>query len=591
MAAADESSVVGDFDGSVFEEGGARSRFFRRNGRYFVHTEGPEGERRDFEVAYTFGFEPLQQYLVPFSRGRLQCLPIAWDVERARWIHLYPGAVIPPGDWLHWTRPGQNWNGMCAECHSTHLQKRYDAETRSFETTWSEIDVSCEACHGPGSRHVSWAQSASRLRSETNDYGLVLPLGDLDARREVERCSPCHSRRTLLGEYDPAQPDLLDNFVPALLREGLYYADGQILDEVYVYGSFAQSEMYRQGVRCSDCHDVHSLELLEAGNGLCLRCHEGEAYDSIDHHFHQKTGRGTLCTQCHMPERRYMIVDPRGDHSFRVPRPDLTLAIGTPNACSQTGCHEDRPVDWLVDAYETWYGLAREPHYGTVLAAGREGRPDAVPALVRLAADRSSPSIVRATALSILGAFPEAQTAAVFERAFLDGESLVRYAAVEHWSPPSPEQAAKLLAPLLSDRVRAVRILAAARLAGPAEKLLGKQQKDAFEKSLLEYRDAMEYSLDFPFAGLNLGNLYVRRGEPGRAESYLERALEIDEHFYPAKLSLAELYATTGRIREAEGLFREVLAWADRRISENSDDGLAHQLKSQVERTLAAMPP
>ena len=158
MAAADETTVLGDFDDAVFEHRGVASRFFRRNGKFFVHTEGPGGEMGEFEIAYTFGVEPLQQYLVPFPGGRLQALSIAWETEDQRWFHLYPDREIPADDWLHWTRPAQNWNGMCAECHSTNLRKGYDAATNSFETTWAEIDVSCESCHGPGSRHVTWAE-------------------------------------------------------------------------------------------------------------------------------------------------------------------------------------------------------------------------------------------------------------------------------------------------------------------------------------------------------------------------------------------------------------------------------------------------
>ena len=106
-----------------------------QDGRFFVHTRGPGGEMGEFEVAYTFGIEPLQQYLIPFTGGRLQCLTIAWDVERGEWFHLYPDQEVPPDDWLHWTRNAQNWNGMCAECHSTNRIKGYDSESQTFSTT------------------------------------------------------------------------------------------------------------------------------------------------------------------------------------------------------------------------------------------------------------------------------------------------------------------------------------------------------------------------------------------------------------------------------------------------------------------------
>jgi tetratricopeptide (TPR) repeat protein len=538
------------------------ARFFRRNGAFLVETQGPGGEPGEFEIAYTFGVEPLQQYLVPFAGGRLQALTIAWDTQRRAWFNLYPDQDVPPDDWLHWTRNGQNWNGMCAECHSTNLIKGYDAETATFSTTWSEIDVSCEACHGPGSRHVAWAELPPMARPDTDDYELVIRTGGVSSRHQVELCAPCHSRRTELGDYDHTRADLLDNIVPTELREGLYHADGQILQEVYVYGSFVQSKMYRNDVRCSDCHDAHSLELIESGNDLCTRCHQAEVYDSYAHHFHQrevdgKPSPGHLCVKCHMPEQPYMVVDWRADHSLRIPRPDLTVALGVPNACST--CHDDEPIEWVLEHYETWYGQARKPHYGTILAAGRARAPEARDGLIRLAADALSPAIVRATALSLLEAYPGPASTAAFNRALADVEALVRYTAVNSVNTQDPAKLVRLVTPLLFDQVRAVRLQAASRLAGLPAELFKPYQLAVLQETLAEYEQVMEYSLDFAFAGHNLGNLYARLGEPGKARAYYEAALEIDDLFFPAKANLAVLYSGEGRNDEAERLLREIL--------------------------------
>jgi len=564
MDLATEETVLGDFDDALFEHGGITARFFRDGDRHMVRTQGPDGEMGDFEITHTFGVEPLQQYLVPLPGGRLQALSVAWDTERGEWFFLYPDQEIPPGDWLHWTRGGQNWNGMCAECHSTNLRKGFDAETKTFSTTWSEIDVSCEACHGPGSRHVAWAEIPPMARPEAEDYGLVVRTEGLTPRQEVELCAPCHSRRTELGDYDHTHIGLLANLVPALLEEGLYHSDGQILDEVYVYGSFVQSKMYRNGVRCSDCHDIHSLKLHHEGNDLCLQCHRADAYDSYDHHFHKKVheGRpsdGALCVACHMAQRPYMVIDWRADHSLRVPRPDLTLEIGVPNACSQAGCHDDKAVEWSAEHYRKWYGQARKPHYGTVFAAGREGRPEALAELLRMAGDTLHPAIVRSTALGLLRAYPGEESASTFHRALSDEEALVRLTAARNLGAAAPEDLVERLAPLLFDPVRAVRMEAAARLAGAPDDLLKPYQREQLEETIAEYQEAMTYSLDFPFAGHNLGNLYAGLGEPGKAEDHYRRAIEIDDLFYPAKVNLAMLLNSQGRNRETERLLREVL--------------------------------
>ncbi len=565
MDAATDETVLGDFDNAVFTSKGITSRFFRRDGRFFVTTEGPDGELADFEITHVFGHDPLQQYLVPFPGGRLQCLSIAWDCDRGEWFDLYPKQVIPPDDWLHWTRAAQNWNGMCAECHSTDLQKNYDPESESYSTTWSEIDVSCEACHGPGSRHVAWAGIEPMARPPIDDYGLVVATGGISSERQVELCAPCHSRRSELGDYDHSGAALLDYLRPALLEEHLYHADGQILDEVYVWGSFTQSKMYANEVRCSDCHDVHSLKLKLEGNELCSQCHRADVYDTSEHHFHKKVheGRpsdGALCVSCHMPERAYMVIDERADHSLRIPRPDLSARLGTPNACSQGGCHDDKKLEWSVDAFTKWYGQARKPHYGTTLAAGRAGRPEALPELVRLAGDQLYPGLVRATALSLLESYPGEEVAGAFAAALADPDGLVRLTAVDHVAAGDPGDLVELVAPLLLDPLRAVRMQAAVLLADAPDGLLKAYQREARASALNEYRAAMAHSLDFAFAGHNLGNLAARLGDAGAAERYYRTAIAIDDLFYPAKANLAVVLNAQGRNDEAEALLRSILA-------------------------------
>ena len=565
MDVATDETVLGDFDDAVFTSKGIETRFFRRDGKFFVNTQGPDGETADFEISYVFGHDPLQQYLVPFPGGRLQCLTIAWDRDRGEWYDLYPDQEIPPTDWLHWTRAAQNWNGMCAECHSTNLKKNYDPETRTYRTTWSEIDVSCEACHGPGSQHVVWAEIQPMARPVIDDYGLVVATGGITSARQVELCAPCHSRRGELGDYDHTGSALLDTFRPSILEEGLYHADGQILDEVYVWGSFTQSKMYANNVRCSDCHDVHSLQLKFEGNALCLQCHRADAYDTTEHHFHKKVvdgkpSDGALCIKCHMPEQPYMVIDERADHSLRIPRPDLSQAIGSPNACSQGGCHADKPLQWSVDAYTKWYGQAKKPHYGTTLAAGREGRLEARDEVIRLAGDQLYPAIVRATALSLLSNYPGDESTRAMAVALADPEGLVRFTAITNLVARDQAELVRLVPPLLLDPLRAVRMEAAVRLADTPDAELEPYQREARAKALAEYRRAMAHALDFAFAGHNLGNLAARLGDAATAEKYYRTAIAIDDLFYPAKANLAVILNSQGRNDEAEALLRSILA-------------------------------
>ena len=576
MDEANEKSVRGNFDNASFKYFDVTARFYREDGRFFVHTRGPGGKMGDFEIKYTFGVYPLQQYLVAFPGGRLQCLPLAWDAKDNKWFHLYPDVPIDPGDWLYWTNAGQNWNGMCAECHSTNLKKNYDLHSDSYETTWSEIDVSCEACHGPGSLHVAWAELPDMARPVTEDYMLVVKTSGIDSRDQVELCAPCHSRRAILGDYTHAEPDLMDSMLPSLLNEGLYFVDGQILEEVYVYGSFTQSKMYGRLVRCSDCHDVHSIKTVKSGNELCLQCHRAGVYDTKAHHFHKKKGEkgdpiksadgqvlfdvgtGAQCVQCHMPGRYYMGNDYRPDHSFRIPRPDLSIKLGTPNTCNR--CHTDKSNRWSDEYFTKCYGPGRRAHYATIIDAGRKRLPEAYQDLSRLAGDPLYPVIVRATALSLLGSYPPSQTSAAYELALMDDEALIRRTAVDQLNVPDLKRQSALLTSALYDPVKAVRTEAARRMTEIPTLKLDAGQKKVYQNALVEYQDSMEYSADFAFGRYNLGNIFANLKQPDKAVENYRAAVRIDNRFYPAKVNLAMLYNQMGRKDEAEVLLREVVA-------------------------------
>lgn len=567
MAEARDDTVLGDFNDVRYTDphNHVTSRFYRKDGKFFVETEGPDGKPGQFEITYTFGAYPLQQYLVPFPGGRLQCLNIAWDVEKKTWYRLPPYDVASSQDWLHWTRGGQTWNAMCAECHSTNVTKGYNPETGDYHTTWSEITVGCEACHGPGSKHLEWAELPPLARSRTDNFGLTVRTGNISSEAQIRLCAPCHSRRFQLGDNRHVQGNLLNLLVPELLREGLYFPDGQILAEDYVYGSFVQSKMYQRGVRCSDCHDVHSLKRHKEGNALCTQCHRAEVYDSKAHHFHKavhegKPSEGHLCVKCHMPGRYYMGIDYRPDHSLRVPRPDLSAKLDTPNACMAQGCHADKTLDWNIEAFSKWYGQTRKPQYGTVIAAGRAHTPEAEADLIRLAEDPLLPAIVRATGLSLLRSSPSEASHACLARALDDADALIRYTAIRSLEYFDAETRLRRIAPKLYDPVKAVRMEAAMLLSVLPEDRLRKDDRAAFHKALDEYRAAMEYNADLAPQRYNLGNLAANLKDGPRAIAEYKRAIAIDSRFYPAKVNLAMLYNREGKNRDAERLLREVVA-------------------------------
>ena len=564
MQIVNSDTVLGDFEDARFIHNGIETLFYQKNGDFFVKTDGPDGELEDYKIKYVFGVEPLQQYLIELEKGRIQALSIAWDnrdqsAGGQRWFHLYADQAVTYTDPLHWTSPSQNWNYMCAACHSTNLKKNFSLEQQQFTTTYSEINVSCEACHGPGSGHVEWANQENRPAIENN--GLLVNLKNTgqwlftkgqpvakrtepaSSRSEVETCARCHSRRSeLWPDYEHGKA-LLDTHLPSLLEPHLYYPDGQIDDEVYVYGSFLQSKMYKQGVTCSNCHDPHSLQLKAKGNALCSQCHLDDVYDSSDHHFHEMNTTGAQCVSCHMTEKKFMVIDDRADHSFRVPRPDLSLKIGSPNAC--TLCHVDQSDEWAQAAVEKRHGeksgSADPPHYGEVFHAAENGHVDTEKWLNYLAQDFRETPIVRATAVSQITSNLSPVTYPGLLRALRDDDPLIKVAAMSALESLPPAEMREFAKKFLGDDLRVIRIEAARALAG-SRYLLDDETKVLFDRALDEYETSLMANADRAESHANLGNLYLRMDNMEKAEAAYLKSIQINPHFIPAYINLVDLY-------------------------------------------------
>jgi len=602
MQIASDTAVLGDFADRRFVHGGITSTFFRREGRFMVRTDGPDGQLDDFEIKYTFGVRPLQQYLIELRGGRLQALSIAWDARPReaggqRWFHLYPNEKIDYRDELHWTRRQQNWNYMCADCHSTNVRKNYNAAAARYATTWSEINVACEACHGPGSRHVAWAGAtrAGQTSEARDPKGLTVLLRERrgvqwtvepssgNARRSVARttavelgvCAQCHARRSqITSDYAPGRP-FLDHYLPALLTPPLYWPDGQQRDEVYTWGSFLESRMHAAGVTCSDCHEPHGQKLRAPGNQVCAQCHAPAKYATAAHHFHRADGPGAECAGCHMPAARYMLIDPRHDHSLRVP-PDQSVALGVPNAC--TRCHADRKPEWAAAKAQAWYGRSPNGYqrFATAFHAAETGG-GAVRLLADIARDPREPDIVRASAMA---QFPRevARSHAGMEAVKLalgNGDPLVRRAAVTALESLPPAERLTLALTPLSDPSRLVRIEAARVLAPIRPETLDQASRAAYERAAADFVAVQRTNDDRPEARTNLGTYFATRGRVTAAETELRAALALDPTFVPAYVNLADLYRAEQREPDVRRVLAEGLTTAPDDASLHYSLGLA----------------
>ena len=369
---------------------------------------------------------------------------------------------------------------------------------------------------------------------------------------EVETCGRCHARRgQLTGEYVHGQ-SLSDTHRVQLLNQGMYFPDGQIQDEVYVYGSFKQSLMYAKGVTCTDCHEPHSLQLRAQGNALCTRCHQAQQFDTRAHHFHPPETDGAQCVSCHMPSRTYMVVDPRRDHSMRIPRPDLSVELGVPNAC--TACHQDETDTWAAQQVREWYGRDAGPghqRYGRTLEAARQGAPGAGQALTELIMDANAPAIARATALQALPPYMGPEVLAAVQAGLASNDPLIRRGAIEALASVGSRPRWQLLSSLFEDPVLSVRLAAVATLSDTPMDDLNPQQRAQLEAALAEYESSELFNADRVEHWINLAGLYARLGDMDRAEQAYREARRRNDAYPPLYVNWADMLRANGRDDEA----------------------------------------
>lgn len=557
MLPANDSTVKGDFNNVTFTADGVTSKFYKKGSKFFINTEGADGKNHDFEVKYIFGYKPLQQYLVSFPGGRMQVPRLSWDVNKKKWFNQYAGQKVPSHDWLHWTGNAQNWNTMCATCHSTNLHKNYDIKTDTYKTSYSVINVSCESCHGAGQKHLGYINSDD-YKSGEKVTGSFMKLGQNSGQLEqINTCAPCHARVTEISPTHIESGEIMDNYIPQIPDTENFHADGQVDDEDYIYTSFLQSKMFSKGVKCSNCHNPHSAKLKHIGNQTCLQCHVSKKYNGPKHTFHPVGSQGASCINCHMPGKLFMGNDLRHDHSFRVPRPDLSVKYGTPNACSN--CHQDKSENELATAVIKWYGPKRKYHFADDLIPGSKLDNKSEPHLTKLINTKTTPNIVKATAVFYLGSSITPTSLGTLLSCLNYKDAQVRYRALRSLSGFPPNSWMEKVGPLLSDKVRAVRIAAADLFIGIPKDQIPSEYLASFQKANTELVSYLRYQTDFSVGNVMLADYYLKLQDYPNAESFYLKGLRKDSKMNYALLNLATLYNTVGQNEASLNTFQKAL--------------------------------
>ena len=439
----------------TFKEGLLTTEVSEKWNRLIVSQTGPSGTPSFHHAVAVIGVEPLTQYLSPFRGGRLQVLNPAYDPKKRDWFDIYKGEPRQAHEWGFWKNQGMNWNSQCAYCHTTRFEKNYDIATDSYSSTWEAMGISCAQCHGSMDGHAAKPKVPVRLAPQ----------------QAMASCASCHSRREeLTGKFHPG--DTYDDHFRLTLPDltDIYHADGQVRDEDFEYASFLTSKMGKAGITCLDCHNPHSgkLKLPVENNALCLSCHLPPGQrgavtipDDVAHSHHKPGSTGNRCVECHMPQTTYMARDPRRDHGFTIPDPQLTKELAIPNSCNR--CHPDKSTDWAIRWTQEWYGNKMDRpsrERARLIARARTADPTAIRPL--LAFYKTEPNAAwRAALVSMLeGREQDPSVQNFLATAATEESPLIRAAAVRMLGHLRPEA----LQAATSDRSRNVRIGAAGHL-------------------------------------------------------------------------------------------------------------------------------
>jgi predicted CXXCH cytochrome family protein len=592
MKHANNESVLANFDDFSFSDAGEVNKFYKKKAQFWVNIKGPDGKFHDYQIKYTFGFEPLQQYMVEFDDGRVQLIPFAWDSRTKaeggqRWFNLYPEFTENHQDFF-WTNKGQNWNYMCADCHSTKVTKNFDVKTDSYKTTFSEINVGCEACHGPGSDHLSWAKEPSTLAKgmgfsrnigtqvkewvHKEGFNTLKPKA-IHSSQQTLVCAQCHSRRTQISNNSHIDKnDFGEKYLLSLITNDNYYADGQIYNENFVYGSFLQSKMAKNGVVCSNCHDPHTAKLTMPEEVVCLQCHQAQSYAQKSHHQHQDDSAGAQCVNCHMPETTYMQVDDRRDHGWHKPTPNIAKQFGTPDTC--LSCHEDKDSNWSSNYVSKWFNKGQatdEEPFAPIFAIADGGYQNVAQHLSKIAQSQEYTDIIRASALTRMENNPDTNTLIAIARNVKHSDSNVRRGAIDGAVNLKSAEKWRILSPLLTDSILGVRSEAAMALV-PLWKMLSTEQKQELSPALADYMEIQDFNADRGYSHTNKAIVWGYQNKVAEALASYRQSMRIEPYFAPAYINMAELYKREKQDKKAIDTLKEG------RKANPSDSGIPYSL-------------
>ena len=544
MTPATPEFVQGDFESdTVHTYDGQTYHMVRRGDRYIIRAPTRDGRVADFPVLYTLGARQHETYLTRFPDGRIQVLPVYWDLIEKRWYDAAEGTLefgraFTPNDYLFWANQGRTWNDRCFDCHASQVRKNYDIEKNEYNTALGDLSINCETCHGPGKTHVTfWREALNDPNLAGRGETSLIRATSLSPSKQVEICAQCHATKTILRSgYKPGDP-FLDFYEINLIDDAdSFWPDGLVRKLAYPYLQFAGSQCFQKAdLTCTGCHANHGsdrpVELTAdpAGGALCARCHPDVMADIPAHTFHRPAGKGSDCKACHMPEMflNYLTVT---DHRLAVPVPDVTRRLGIPNACNQAGCHSGETPEWASEKSTAWWGDYQSDRVARTqaIAWGREGDARGLAELVRIVDDALEDPLLRGGAASLIGRIGEESALPTLLAALEDTNQVVRSRAALAVGAIGHPVAIPLLKKLVQDPVYSVRVRAAFSLVQLDYVPPTDTDRRAFQSALTEHEaTSLGILADSPNTHVTLGQAHERLNQYEAAGVSYRRALRV----------------------------------------------------------------
>jgi tetratricopeptide (TPR) repeat protein len=533
----------------------------------WILERGPQGEKQ-LRIVHVMGGKNVYYFLTPLERGRLQTLPVAYDVRTKKWFDTAASGVrhfphARPDTPVHWTDPMYTFNTSCHGCHVSQLSTNYDLKTDTYRTTWAEPGINCEACHGPAQEHVRVCQEAPA--GQTPQDLKIIRTKPFTAEQTNSMCGSCHAKLSPVSASFKPGDRFFDRFDLTTLEHPDFYPDGRDLGENYTMTSWRLSPCAKSGkLDCRHCHTSsgrYRFQGDEKPNAACLPCHQEKVDNATAHTHHQADSTGNRCIACHMPMTEFARMA-RSDHSMRPPTPAATLQFKSPNACNL--CHKDKDPAWADQQVRQWH---KEDYQKPVLEqaalvdAARRGDWRRLDAILAYVGSKDRDEIVAASLVRLLhGCDSPAKWPVVIRALREDASPLVRAAAAQTLEGHVTKESVNALANATADEYLLVRVRAAGALAGIPAEQLPSERRETVRRATAELLEALHARPDDYASQYNLGNYCMQRGDQDQALASFQNAIKLRPDFVPPYVNVAFVYNAQGENDKAEASFRKALA-------------------------------